>query len=177
MDSGEFLPRRLLVGISTPQSELSLYFQNIFKHVNLPKEKEKLFGKIYLTEEEIIKSIGEFAKTGKICIDLDEILGEGGEGLVVEQDQIFMEMVQKCAIKFTHYQTNGQISGSDFFDLLKMSKEFVIGTWELNEFRIKHLLNTIVQLHGETFHVTSKLLFYKNIFAKFFLLTFSNSKV
>ena len=130
-----------------------------------------------MTEEEIIKSISEFTKKGKIFIDLDQILGEGGEGLVVEQDQMFMEIVQKCAIKFTHYETDEQIFGSNFFDHLEKSKEFEIGTCALNEFRIKHLLNTIVQLNGETFHVTSKLLFYKNIFAKFFLLTFSNSKV
>jgi len=126
----------------------------------LPKEKDKLFGKIFLAEEEIIKSIGDFAKTEKIFIDLDQILGEGGEGLVVEEDLIFMESIQKCAIKFTNYKTDGQIFGRYFFRHLEKSKEFEIGTWKLNEFRIKHLLNTIVQLNGETFHVTSKLLFY-----------------
>ena len=137
-----------------------MFFQNVFTHINLPKEKEKLFGKIFLTEEEIIKSIGKFAKTGKIFVDLDQILGEGGEGLVIEQDQIFMESIQKCAIKFAHYKTDEEIFGRNFFDHMLKSNEFFIGTMEYNESRIKHLLNTIVQLNGTAFHVTSKLLFY-----------------
>ena len=74
-----------------------------------------------MTEEEIIKSIGEFAKRGKIFLNLDQILGEGGEGLVVEQDQMFMETTQKCAIKLAHYKTDEQIFGRNFFDHLKKS--------------------------------------------------------
>ena len=57
-----------------------------------------------MTEEEIISSISEFAKNGKIILDLDQILGEGGEGLVVEQELIFMEKPQMCAVKFINYE-------------------------------------------------------------------------
>jgi len=139
---------------------MTLYFKPIFQNIMLPKEKEILFGSICLTEEEIILSISEFAKNGKIFLDLDQILGEGGEGLVVEQELIFMEKSQKCAVKFTNYETDEQVFGKNFFGHLEKSKEFKIGTLEVNEFRIKHLFNSIVKLNGELFHVTSKLLFY-----------------
>jgi len=119
-----------------------------------------------LTEDAIIKSIGEFAKTGKIFLNLDQILGEGGEGLVVEQDLMFMERIQNCAVKLAHYKTDYQIFGRNFFDHLKKSKEFYIGTHEVNEFRIKHLFNTMVNLNGQSFHVTSTLLLYINISQK-----------
>ena len=124
----------------------------------MPKENEKIFGKLFLTEEEIIQSIGRFLKRGKIVVDLCQILGEGGEGLVVEQDLIFMENCQKCAVKLTHYETGEPVFGGIFFDHLRKSNEFYIGTRELNEFRIKHLFNTIVKVNSELFQVTGKFL-------------------
>jgi len=139
---------------------MSLYFKPIFQNIILPKENEKLFGSISLTEEIIINSISEFAKNGKVLLDLDQILGEGGEGLVVEQEISFMENTQKCAVKFTHYETDEHVFGMKFFIHLQKSKEFLIGANSLHEFRIKQLCNTIVKLNGELFHVTSKLLFY-----------------
>jgi len=89
-------------------------FRPIF-YIILPKENEKLFGAIFLTEKEIISSISEFAKNGKIILDLDEILGEGGEGLVVEQELIFMEKPQMCAVKFSKFSNNSYKTDKSFW--------------------------------------------------------------
>ena len=112
----------MLVGTGQTQTEMTLFFKPIFQNIILPKENEKLFGSIFLTEERIISSISEFAKNGKIILDLDEILGEGGEGLVVEQELIFMEKPQMCAVKFTNYETDEQVFGKKFFKHLQKSK-------------------------------------------------------
>ena len=115
-----------------------------------------VIGKLFLAPEEIFKSIHEFVKSGRKSVDLHTVLGEGGEGLVVEQEMVFMEEKIKCAVKMGYYETDETVFGTKFIRHLMGSKEFEVGTRYIHKNRIKYLMNTIVKLNGLRFHLTGK---------------------
>ena len=136
------------------------FYKDIFQFLTFPSEEKMVIGKLVVAPEEIFTSIHEFIKSERKSVDLGSVLGEGGEGSVVEQEMVFMNEKIKCAVKLAYYENiYGEVFGPRFFDHLKESKEFAVGTRYIGKNRIKYLLNTVLKLHGLFFHLTGKFLF------------------
>ena len=156
------------------------FCRKVFGHVFTANGANVAIVNINLTDEEIIDSIQTFLNTGKIqnkSVDMDIILGQGGEGLVVKGQETFMGDLMNCAIKLAHYPKekrletqkkveNDVVFGHNFVDHLKNSNDLMVG-YSVSKYVIRGVFHTIIKLYGEYFRLSSKNLTVRYCFKEF----------
>ena len=136
--------------------------------VLLPEPGKIIHVRIKFADDEIVQSIRKIFSEGKskVTVDMDQILGHGGEGLVLQSTETFMEEEIECAVKMTPYKVKQgsrdpysyekSVFGRDFTKHLDESKEYKVGAGRTHINRLKYLYNTIVTLNGHLFHITGR---------------------
>ena len=98
----------------------------------------------------------------KLEIDLGKILGEGGEGIVFEENLTFMKKSIQCAIKVAKHKVSDDFNGDENvfgMDILlhfKQSKEYDIGARFQKNNVIKYLKFGFLEMDGEYFIIIGK---------------------
>ena len=91
----------------------------------------------------------------KLEIDLGKILGEGGEGIVFEENLTFMKKSIQCAIKVAKHKVSDDfdgdenVFGKDILKHFKESMEYEIGARLQCHNNIKYLKFGFVEINGE----------------------------
>ena len=122
-----------------------------------PKLASQNEDEIFRVEDGLANSL-KLVFQNKVELELDLVLGEGGEGLVVQETHKFGGKSVECAVKYALYKANkryGKIYGPDFIRHLLESNEFRYGTVkhhhviQFQDFSISKLGDEYFQISGE----------------------------
>jgi len=125
---------------------------------------------LHSVEDEIKKTIvSQMGRKMNIHIDMDDVVGEGGEGYIVKYSGNFQNDKEPCCIKFVPYridkstvdtksphELHGDVYEKNYLRHLEYSKEYSVGAIIDHKNIIRYLDFAISRLGNEYFHTIGR---------------------